>query len=55
MGNYIIQNMTKYLNLEHFFQIFKNDYISYLDKKRTELGFEELYNYKYLMFVAGPG
>ena len=55
MGNYIIQNMTKYLNLEHFFQIFKNDYISYLDKKRTELGFEELYNYKYLMFVAEPG
>ncbi|MEV9547054.1 NACHT domain-containing protein [Aliarcobacter butzleri] len=55
MSNYIVQNMTKYLNLEHFFQISKNGYISYLDKKRIELGFEELYNYKYLMFVAEPG
>jgi predicted NACHT family NTPase len=55
MNNYIVQNMIKYLNLEHFSQIFNNDYTSYFDEKKTEPNFEELYNSKYLMLVAEPG
>ena len=55
MSNYIVQNMIKYLNLEHFSQIFNNDYTSYFDERKTEPDFDELYNSKYLMFVAEPG
>lgn len=55
MSNYIVQNMTKYLNLEHFSQIFNNDYTSYFDERKTDLDFKELYNSKYLMVVAEPG
>ncbi len=55
MSNYIVQNMTKYLNMEHFSQIFDNGYTSYFDERKTKLDFEELYNLKYLMIVAEPG
>ena len=55
MNNYIVQNMIKYLNLEHFSQIFNNDYTSYFDERKTEPDFDVLYNSKYLMFVAEPG
>ena len=55
MSNYVIQNMTKYLNLEHFSQTFNNDYTSYFDERKTEPDFDELYNSKYLMLVAEPG
>lgn len=55
MSNYIVQNMTKYLNLEHFSQIFNNNYTSYFDERKTEPDFEELYNSKYLILVAEPG
>lgn len=55
MSNYIVQNMTKYLNLEHFSQTFSNDYTSYFDERKTEPDFDELYNSKYLMLVAEPG
>ena len=47
MSNYVIQNMTKYLNLEHFSQTFNNDYTSYFDERKTEPDFDELYNSKY--------
>ena len=47
--------MTKYLNMEHFSQIFDNGYTSYFDERKTKLDFEELYNLKYLMIVAEPG
>lgn len=55
MSNYIVQNMTKYQNLEHFSQIFNNNYTSYFDEKKTELDFDKLYNSKYLMLVTEPG
>ncbi|WP_164699605.1 NACHT domain-containing protein [Aliarcobacter cryaerophilus] len=55
MSNYIVQNMTRYLNMEHFSQIFNNDYTSYFDERKMEPDFGELYNSKYLMLVAEPG
>ena len=55
MNNYIVQNMIKYLNLEHFSQIFNNDYTLYFDERKTEPNFKELYNSKYLMLVSEPG
>ena len=37
MSKYIIQNMTKYLNLEHFSKTFNNkDYLSYFDKEKRD-------------------
>ncbi|MCG3651783.1 hypothetical protein L5F32_05815 [Aliarcobacter butzleri] len=55
MSNYIVQNMTKYLNLEHFFGIFNKNYKSYFDFEKSSPKLLELYVSKYLMVVAEPG
>lgn len=55
MGNYIIQNMIKYANIEKFSKILNNDNTYYFGEKKTELDLKELYNLKYLMLVAEPG
>jgi len=53
--NYIIQNMTKFLDYDHFFENQNNPEMSYFDKKKTNPNFVELYNLKYVMIVGEPG
>ena len=55
MEKYIIQNMIKYNDYNHYSETFENDYMSYFDDKKTFPSFHELYNLKYLMIVAEPG
>lgn len=55
MSKYIIQNMTKYKDIGHFSETFKEDYSFYLDEQKTKPDFVELYNSKYLIVVAEPG
>ncbi|MFA6196296.1 MAG: hypothetical protein WC656_06605 [Sulfurimonas sp.] len=55
MSKYIVQNMTKFLNYEHFIEYHKNIEMSYFDEKKTHPTFSEIYDCKYLMVVAEPG
>lgn len=54
-SNYIVQNMTKFLDYDHFFENQNNPEMSYFDKKKTNPNFVELYNLKYVMIVGEPG
>ena len=54
MSHYIIQNMRKYLNIEHF-QKDEDEMLRYYDDKITKPTFNELFNLKYSMVIAEPG
>jgi len=54
MNHYIIQNMSKYLNIQHLKKD-EDGMLRYIDNKITKPTFEELYNLKYLMVIAEPG
>lgn len=55
MNNYIIQNMTKFLNYEHFLEYQKDISMSVFDEKITYPSFLDILKYKYLIVVAEPG
>lgn len=55
MSKYIIQNMIKYEDFNHYSNVLEDIYELYYDKKKTQVDFKELYNSKYLMIVAEPG
>lgn len=54
MSYYIVQNMHKYLNIEHF-QKDENEALRFIDETITKPTFDELFNLKYSMVVAEPG
>lgn len=57
MSGYIVQYMTKYLNIQHFLQFNNTDdaYTKYYDKTIIHPEFSQLYNYPYCMVIAEPG
>jgi hypothetical protein len=57
MSGYIVQYITKYLNIQHF-QDFNNtddDFTKYYDKTIIHPEFSQLYDYPYCIVVAEPG
>lgn len=54
MSYYIIQNMQKYLNIQHF-EKDEDGMLRYLDDKITKPTFNELFDFKYSMVIAEPG
>lgn len=57
MSGYIVQYMTKYLNIQHFLQFNNTDdaYTKYYDKTIIHPEFSQLYDYPYCMVIAEPG
>ncbi|WP_188108571.1 NACHT domain-containing protein [Sulfurimonas lithotrophica] len=54
-NKYIIQNMTKFLDYNHYLKNYNNPTMSYFDDKKSNPNFIELYSLKYVMVVAEPG
>ncbi len=55
MDRYIVQNIIKYTDINHFEKTLEKDYHSYFDEEKSHPNFIELYNFKYIMVVAEPG
>lgn len=54
MSQYIVQYMTKYLNIQHFNKD-DDDFTKYYDKTIIHPEFSQLYDYPYCIVVAEPG
>lgn len=57
MKQYIVQYMTKYLNIQHFQQFNNTDdnFTKYYDKTIIHPEFSQLYDYSYCFVIAEPG
>jgi hypothetical protein len=55
MNEYIVQYMTKYLDIERFRKIKENVYLAYADKTIVNPDFLQLYDYPHCMILAEPG
>ncbi len=55
MDRYIVQNIIKYTDINHFEKTLEKDYHSYFDEEKSYPNFIELYNLKYVMLIAEPG
>ena len=54
MSGYIVQYMTKYLNIGHFNKT-DDDFTKYYDKTIIHPELSQLYDYPYCIVVAEPG